>query len=148
MTLKKLIQEDMKSAMRSKETLRLSTIRLLLAAIKQKEIDEHIELDEKNILDILVKMVKQRKDSAHIYTEAIRLDLAQKELDEITILQKYLPQPLSVNEVEKLIQETVNQLGAESVKDMGKVIELLKPKLVGRIDMTIVSQMIKAALSN
>lgn len=148
MTLKEQIQEDMKTAMRAKETLRLSTIRMLLAAIKQKEVDGRIELNDENILDILTKMVKQRKDSADIYTQAARSELAQKELDEIIILQNYLPQALSSEEIEKLIQEAIVQSEASSMKDMGKVMNLLRPQLAGRADMGIVSQMIKAALSS
>lgn len=148
MTLKEQIQEDMKTAMRAKETLRLSTIRMLLAAIKQKEVDGRVELNDENILDILTKMVKQRKDSADIYTQAARSELAQKELDEIIILQNYLPQALSTEEIEKLIKEAIVQSEAASMKDMGKVMNLLRPQLAGRADMGIVSQMIKAALSS
>ena len=148
MTLKAQIQEDMKTAMRAKETLRLSTIRMLLAAIKQKEVDERIELSDENILDILTKMVKQRKDSADVYTQAARNDLAQKELDEITILQGYLPQQLNTEEIEQFIQEAIKTAAAESMKDMGKVMNLLRPQLAGRADMGVVSQMIKAALNS
>ena len=147
MALKKQIQDDMKSAMRSKDAATLSTIRLLLAAIKQVEIDERKELSEEDILGIITKMVKQRKDSISIYEQAERQNMADKEAAEIVVLNQYLPQPLSEDEIEALIKQAINDTSAQSIKDMGKVMNFLRPKLTGRADMGDVSHRIKQALN-
>mgnify|MGYP003583102768 CR=1 FL=1 len=147
MALKTQIQDDMKSAMRSKDAATLSTIRLLLAAIKQVEIDERKELSEEDILGIITKMVKQRKDSISIYEQAERQNMADKEAAEIVVLNQYLPQPLSEDEIEALIKQAINDTSAQSIKDMGKVMNFLRPKLTGRADMGDVSHRIKQALN-
>lgn len=146
-TLKARITEDMKSAMRAKETLRLSTIRLLLAAIKQREVDERIELDDAAISSIIEKLIKQRRDSISQFQTAGRQDLVDGEQAELTILQAYLPEPLSPAEVDAAVGAAVAESGASSVKDMGKVMGLLKIRLAGRADMGQVSTLIKAKLA-
>jgi uncharacterized protein YqeY len=146
-TLKDRIQDDMKNAMRAKEKARLSTIRLILAAIKQKEVDERISLDDSQILAVLDKMVKQRRDSIKQYEEAGRQELADKEKEEIAVLQEYLPKQADEAEIEAIIAETIAATGATSPKDMGKVMGAIKPRLQGRADMGQVSQLIKARLS-
>lgn len=145
--LKNRILEDVKSAMRSKDKPRLATLRLITAGIKQKEVDERIELDDAAVLAVLDKMVKQRKDSIEQYTKAERTDLADVEKAEILIIQEYLPAQLSDAEVEQMIDEAINATGASSMKEMGKVMGQLKPKLQGRADMGLVSQKIKQKLS-
>ena len=147
MPLKIQIQEDMKSAMRSKDVATLSTIRLLLAAIKQVEIDERKELVNEDVLGIITKMVKQRKDSVAIYEQAGRQDMADKEAAEIIVLNQYLPQPLSEAEVDALIKQAIGETGAQNIKDMGKVMNVLRTKLTGRADMGEVSNRIKQALN-
>lgn len=147
MTLKERITEDMKAALRAKDTDRLSAIRLLLAAVKQKEVDERIELDDAAITTVIDKLLKQRKDSAAQYEAANRMDLADREKFEIGVLSAYLPQPLSAEEVAALVKEAVAETGAASAKDMGKVMAWLKPKLAGRADMTSVSGLVKTALN-
>ena len=147
MTLKTLIQEDMKAAMRSKDAATLSTIRLLMAAIKQVEVDERKELSDEDILGIITKMVKQRKDSVSIYEQAGRQDMADKEAAEIVVLNQYLPIPLSDAEIDILIKQAVSETGAQSIKDMGKVMNILRPQLTGRADMGEVSSRIKQALN-
>jgi len=146
--LKNRINEDVKSAMRSKAKERLGTLRLITAAIKQKEVDERIELDDAAVLAILDKMVKQRKDSIAQYTKAERTDLADVEKAEIVIIQEYLPAQLSEAEIEQMIDEAISSTGASGMKEMGKVMGLLKPKLQGRADMGLVSQKIKKKLSS
>jgi len=145
--LKNRINEDVKSAMRNKDKVRLGTLRLITAAFKQKEVDERIELDDAAVLAILDKMVKQRKDSIEQYTKAERNDLADVEKAEITIIQEYLPAQLSDAEIEQMIDEAMSTTGASSMQDMGKVMGQLKPKLQGRADMGQVSQKIKQKLS-
>ena len=145
--LKNRINEDVKSAMRNKDKVRLGTLRLITAAFKQKEVDERIELDDAAVLAILDKMVKQRKDSIEQYTKAERNDLADVEKAEITIIQEYLPAQLSDAEIEQMIDEAMSATGASSMQDMGKVMGQLKPKLQGRADMGQVSQKIKQKLS-
>ena len=147
MSLKARITEDMKAAMRARETDRLGTIRLLLAAIKQKEVDERIELDDPAVQAVIDKLVKQRKDSISQYTQAGRTDLADKESAEIEVLKVYMPAALSDAEVAAEVQAAVAESGAAGPQDMGKVMALLKPKLAGRADMTAVSGLVKAALS-
>ncbi|WP_434779802.1 GatB/YqeY domain-containing protein [Neisseria sp. Ec49-e6-T10] len=146
MSLKAQIQDDMKSAMRNKETARLSTIRLLLAEMKQKEVDERKELTDEEVIAIVTKMVKQRHDSADIYIKANRQDMADTELAEIAVLKTYLPEALSEEKVLELVQEAIAQTGAQSIKDMSKVMAVLRPQLIGRADMGKVSGFIKSAL--
>ena len=146
-SLKDQITADMKDAMRAKEKDTLGTIRLIQAAIKQREVDERIELDDSQVLAVLDKMVKQRRDSITQYRDAGREELAAKEEAEISIIQKYLPAALSEAEIDALIEEAIGSSGARSMQDMGKVMGQLKPKLQGRADMGAVSARIKARLS-
>ena len=146
-SLKERITEDMKSAMRAKDTLRLGTIRLLLAAMKQREVDERIELDDAAISGIIEKLIKQRRDSISQFQTAGRQDLVDGEQAELAILQAYLPEPLSSAEVDAAVSAAVAESGAASVKDMGKVMILLKARLAGRADMGQVSALIKAKLA-
>ena len=146
MTLKERINEDMKAALRAKETDHLSAIRLLMAAIKQREVDERIQLDDAAVTAVIEKLLKQRKDSAAQYEAANRMDLADKEKFEIGVLSAYMPQPLSAEDVAALVKQAVAETGAASAKDMGKVMAWLKPKLAGRADMTSVSGLVKTAL--
>lgn len=145
--LKSRITADMKSAMRAGDKDRLSVIRLLTAAIKQREVDERIELDDAQVTAVIEKMVKQRRDSVAQYTEGGRPELAAAEQAEIEILADYLPEQLDEAEIAKLIDEAIAATGAEGMKDMGKVMGTLKPKLAGRADMGAVSAQIKAKLS-
>ena len=147
MSLKLRITEDMKTAMRAKDTVRLGTIRLLLAAIRQKEIDERIELDDPAVSGIVEKLIKQRKDSISQFQAAGRDDLVAVEQAEHVILQAYLPEQLSAAEVEAVVVAAIVESGAASAKDMGKVMGLVKPKLAGRADMGQVSALIKARLA-
>ncbi len=146
-TLKSDLTDAMKSAMRAKEKERLVVIRGVLAAIKQREIDEQIELDDTQVLAVLDKLVKQRKDSAQQFRDADRMDLAEKEEMEMKVLQEFLPAALSEEEIARLIDEAVSSTGAQSMKDMGKVMGLLKPQVQGRADMSQVSALIKQKLS-
>jgi len=147
MSLKARITEDMKAAMRAKEAVRLSTIRLLLAAMKQREVDERITLDDAAVVAVVEKMIKQRKDSIAQYEKAARQDLADKEKYEISVLEAYLPQQLSQAEIEAIVAEAVASTGASSPADMGKVMGVVKPKLAGRADMGKVSGLVKAKLA-
>lgn len=140
------IKEAMKDAMRAKEKARLSTIRLVLSAIKQVEVDTRTELDDTAILAILDKMVKQRRESIKQYEDAGRQELADIEHAEIEVLQEFLPKPLTDDEVAELIEQAISSTGAESIKDMGKVMGILKPQLQGRADMGQVSGKIKNRL--
>lgn len=144
--LKATIQSDMKSAMKAGEKRRLGVIRLLLAAIKQREVDERIELDDTQVLVVLDKMVKQRRDSISQFEQAGRTDLAEQEAYEIEVLKVYLPEALSEEEVIAMINEAISASGAESMRDMGKVMGQLKPKMQGRADMGAVSALIKQQL--
>jgi uncharacterized protein YqeY len=146
MTLKQRVTEDMKAAMRARDQARLSAVRLLLAAMKQKEVDERVELSDADVLGIIDKMVKQRRESIAQYEKAARADLAAVEKFEIEVLQAYLPQQLSQAEVEQAVAAAVAESGASGVKDMGKVMALLKPRLAGRADMGRVSGLVKAKL--
>jgi uncharacterized protein YqeY len=146
-TLKERITEDMKAAMRASEKERLSTIRMVQAAIKQREVDERILLDDTQVIAVLEKMVKQRKESIVQFEQGGRQDLADKEKAEIVLLQAYLPSPLSDADVDALIKDAIASTGATSVKDMGKVMGVVKSKAAGRADMGAVSARIKAALS-
>jgi hypothetical protein len=146
-SLKQRIQADMKSALRAREQQRLGTIRLLQAAIKQREIDERIVLNDEQIIAILGKMIKQRRDSITQYEHANRQDLADKEAFEIEVLQTYLPQPLSEAELIHLIEAKIAESHATSPKDLGKVMRLIKPCIQGRADMKIVSDQVKSYLN-
>lgn len=146
MSLKERIQQDMKDAMRAADKPRLGTIRLILAAIKQIEVDERKDLDDTGITIVLDRMVKQRRESISQFEKAGRTDLVDQEAAELAIIQTYLPEPLSEGELNALIDEAMAQTGASSIKDMGRVMALLKPELQGRADMGAVSAMIKARL--
>jgi len=145
-TLKERITEDMKAAMRASEKERLSTIRLVQAAIKQREVDERITLDDTQVLVVLEKMVKQRKESIAQFEQGGRKDLADKERREIELLQAYLPAQLSDSELDALIRDAVAATGAASIKDMGKVMGVVKSKAAGRADMAAVGARVKAVL--
>jgi len=147
MSLKDQITDDMKAAMRAKESARLGTIRLLTSAIKQKEVDERIELTDEQILAVIEKMIKQRKDSITQFEAGGRQDLADIEKSELVILSTYMPAALSDAEVQAEVSAAVVAVGAAGPQDMGKVMGVLKPKLAGRADMTAVSAMVKAALT-
>ena len=147
MSLKQQITEDMKTAMRAKETARLGAIRLLLAAMKQREVDERIELSDADILSIIDKMMKQRRDSISQYEAAARQDLADVEKFEITVLQTYMPQQLSEAEIDTLVSQAIATSGAASPQDMGKVMAVLKPQLAGRADVAKVSGLVKTKLA-
>ncbi|MEY3263492.1 MAG: hypothetical protein RL717_969 [Pseudomonadota bacterium] len=146
MTLKEQITEDMKAAMRAKDVARLATIRLLTAAIKQKEVDERIEVTDDHVLAIIEKMIKQRKDSITQFEAGARQDLADIEKGELAILITYMPAALSDAEVGAEVAAAVEATGAAGPQDMGKVMAVLKSKLSGRADMTAVSALVKAAL--
>ena len=146
MSLKDKITEDMKAAMRAKDTARLGTVRLLLSAMKQKEVDERVELSDADVLAIIDKMVKQRRESIAQFEKAARNDLAETEKAEIAVLSGYLPQQLSEAEVSKEIEAAIKESGAASAKDMGKVMGLLKSRLAGRTDMGKLSGLVKAKL--
>ena len=146
-SLKERITEDMKAAMRAGEKERLGTIRMLQAAIKQREVDERISLDDAQVLSVIEKMLKQRKESIAQFEQGGRADLAAREQAEIELLTVYLPAQLSAAEVDALIKDAIASTGAASVKDMGKVMAIVKAKAAGRTDMGAVSARIKAALS-
>ena len=145
--LKQRLTDDMKEAMRGKDKARLGVIRLALAAIKQREVDERIELDDAQVLAVFDKMVKQRRDSAHQYQEAGRQELADQENFEIGVLQEYLPAALDEAELDDLIAKAIADSGASSMKEMGKVMGILRPQVQGRADMGAVSEKIKAQLA-
>ncbi len=146
MTLKERIQEDVKSAMRAKDAARLSTLRLLLAALKQKEVDERLELADADVLGVIEKMLKQRRESIAQYEKAARQDLADQEKFEIGVLGAYLPQQMSEAEIAQAVAAAAGEAGAVGVKDMGKVMALLKPRLAGRAEMGRVSALVKTKL--
>ena len=145
--LKQCIQKDMIECMKTKQKSRLATIRLLQAAIKQKEVDERATLSDTDVLSIIEKMIKQRKESARQYTEADRLELAEQETTEITHLQAYLPEPLSPEEISQCVDDAIAESGASSLKDMGALMAALKQRLQGRADMSAVSTLVKQRLS-
>ena len=147
MSLKTQLTEDMKTAMRAKDQVSLSTIRLINAAIKQFEVDERTEADDAKVISILTKMVKQRKDSAKIYTEAGRQDLADKENAEIEILNRYLPQMMSAEEIKTVVEAVIAETGASGMADMGKVMGVLKTHLACKADMGEVNKVLKTALT-
>jgi uncharacterized protein YqeY len=146
MSIKDRIQQDMKDAMRARDKARLATIRLIMAAIKQREVDERIELDDTQVITVLDKMIKQRRESISQFETAGRDDLIAQEQEEITIIAPYLPTALSEDEIRQLIDAAMQSTGASTVKDMGKVMAELKPKLAGRADMGAVSALIKSRL--
>lgn len=146
-SLKQQIQEDMKIALRAHDKQRLGVVRLILAAIKQVEVDERVEVDDTRITQILNKMIKQRRDSIAQYDQAKRNDLADQERLEVKIIQAYLPEPLSETDIDRIVSEAITKVGATSVKEMGKVMVELKDKLQGRADMTQISAKIKARLT-
>ena len=146
MDLKQKISNDMKDAMRAKEKMRLGTIRMLLAAIKQREIDERITLVDADVLSIINKMIKQRRESLEQYQSAERHDLAEQEQNEINILENYLPQQLSEAEIHEAIKKAIASTGATSIKDMGKLMGALKSELQGKADMSVVSKLVKDSL--
>jgi uncharacterized protein len=148
MTLKERIIEDMKAAMRAKETARLSTVRLLLAAVKQREVDERIALTDADVVAVIDKMLKQRRDSIVQYEAGGRQDLADAEKFEVQVLTAYMPQALNQAEIDAAIADAIAAAGAKSAQDMGKVMAALKPKLSGRADMAKVSALVKAKLSS
>ncbi len=137
----------MKAAMRARDSARLSTVRLLLAAVKQKEVDERVELTDIDVVTIIEKMIKQRRESIAQFEKASRQDLADKEKAEIGVLSAYLPQKMSDSEVAAAVAAAVSETGASGIKDMGKVMALLKPRLAGRADMGAVSALVKTKLS-
>ncbi|ROH87065.1 GatB/YqeY domain-containing protein [Pseudomethylobacillus aquaticus] len=147
MSLKVRISEDMKSAMRAKDSARLGAIRLLQAAIKQREVDERIELDDQQVIEAIEKMLKQRRDSISQYEAANRHDLADVEKFEVSVLHEYLPQALTEEELGSILSQVVADTGAAGIKDMGKVMAALKPLVVGRADMGKISGLIKQRLS-
>jgi uncharacterized protein YqeY len=147
MSLKDQITEDMKTAMRARETERLGTIRLLLAAIKQREVDERVTLDDAAITAVIDKMIKQRKDSISQFQTAGRDDLVAKEQAELVVLAAYMPEQLSADDINAEIHAAIAATGAAGPQDMGKVMAVLKPKLAGRVDMTAVSGLVKTSLA-
>ena len=148
MSLKEKINEDMKSAMRSKDVALLGTIRLIQAAIKQKEVDERILVDDNTVISIIEKMLKQRNDSIEAFEKATRTDLVEKEEFEVSVLKNYMPEQMNVEEVEKIIQEVIKKIGASSMKEMGPVMAQAKEILSGKANMAEVSKIIKAKLSS
>jgi uncharacterized protein YqeY len=146
MSLKNQIQEDVKNAMRAREKERLSVLRLITAAIKQREVDERIELDDEQVLVVLDKMVKQRRESLEQYEKAAREDLAAQERFELDLIQAFLPEPLSESELNELIKSAIAESGASSIRDMGSVMNTLRPAVQGRADMKLVSQAVKNQL--
>ena len=147
MSLKQQITEDMKTAMRAKDAARLGAIRLLLSAMKQREVDERIELSDTDVVTIIEKMIKQRRDSISQFEAASRQELADIEKFEIAVLQTYMPQPMTEAEVAAAVTSAIASIGAKSAQEMGKVIAILKPQLAGRADMGKVSALVKARLS-
>jgi hypothetical protein len=147
MSLKDKINEDMKGAMRSKDAALLGTIRLIQAAIKQKEVDDRIVLDDSNVIVIIEKMLKQRSDSIEAFKKANRKDLVDKEEFEVVVLKKYMPQQMELAEVDKIIQDIIKKTGASSMKDMGPVMSQVKEILAGKANMAEVSKIIKIKLS-
>ena len=147
MSLKARITEDMKTAMRAKDSARLGAIRLLQAAIKQREVDERIELDDTQVIEAIEKMLKQRRDSIAAYEKAKRQDLVDVEKFEVSVLQTYLPQALTDDEVKAILEKVIIETAASGMKDMGKVMAAVKPLVLGRADMGKISGLIKARLS-
>lgn len=147
MSLKATISEDMKNAMRAKDSARLGAIRLLQSAIKQREVDERIELSDQDVIAVIEKMLKQRRDSISAYESANRHDLADVEKFEVSVLQNYLPQALTDDEINEILEKSVVETGASGIKDMSKVMAAIRPLVVGRADMAKISGLIKSRLS-
>jgi uncharacterized protein YqeY len=147
MSLKATISEDMKNAMRAKDSARLGAIRLLQSAIKQREVDERIELSDQDVIAVIEKMLKQRRDSISAYESANRQDLADVEKFEVSVLQNYLPQALTDDEINEILEKSVVETGASGIKDMSKVMAAIRPLVVGRADMAKISGLIKSRLS-
>ena len=148
MSLKDQISEDIKAAMRAKEKQRLGTLRLLHAAIQRKEVDERITLDDAQVVAVVQKIIKQSKEALGLFEKGGRDDLVAKEKADIAVWQVYLPQQMSAGEIEKLVVDAISETGASSIKEMGKVMGLLKPKLAGQADMGQVSALIKSKLTD
>ncbi|MCK5121998.1 MAG: GatB/YqeY domain-containing protein [Methylococcales bacterium] len=146
--LKNRIKEDMKAAMRAKDKDRLKVVRMILAALKQIEVDERVELDDARIIVVLDKMLKQRRESIKQYNDAGRTDLSEVEEAEVLVIQDFLPQALTQDEIEEMVVAAISDSGAESIKDMGKVMGILRPQMLGRADMSVVSSAIKAKLAS
>jgi uncharacterized protein len=146
-SLKTRITEDMKTAMRARDSVRLGAIRLLQAAIKQREVDERIELDDTQVVEAIEKMLKQRRDSIEAYEKANRQDLVDVEKFEVSVLQTYLPQALTDDELKVILEKVITETAASGMKDMGKVMAAVKPLVIGRADMGKISGLIKARLS-
>jgi len=144
--IKQRIQEDIKAAMRDKDKARLGTLRMITAAIKQKEVDERVELDDTRVLAILDRLARQHRESILQYEQAGRSDLVDKEKSELAVVQEYLPEQLAEEEVVRLIQSAISETGATSMKDMGKVMGLLKPRIQGRTDMARAGELVKTRL--
>lgn len=147
MTLKERINDDMKVAMKARETERLAALRLLLAAIKQREVDERVQLSDDDVISVIEKMLKQRRDSISQFEAAARNDLADKEKFEVAVLNAYMPQALAEAEIIAIVESAIAESGAVNIKDLGKVVSLVKPKVVGRADMSKVSALIKGKLA-
>jgi len=147
MSLREQLNEEIKTAMKARETERLNALRLMLAAVKQREVDERITLDDAGVIAVVEKMIKQRKDSIAQYEKAARQDLADKEKFEITVIEAYLPQQLSQAEIDAIVAEAIASTGAKGAADMGKVMGVVKPRLAGRADMGKVSGLVKAKLA-
>ncbi|HEX3063050.1 MAG TPA: GatB/YqeY domain-containing protein [Usitatibacter sp.] len=147
MALREQLNEDIKAAMKAREADKLAALRLMLAAVKQREVDERITLDDAGVVSVVEKMIKQRKDSISQYEKAARQDLADREKYEISVIEGYLPKQLSQSEVDAVIAEAITSTGAKSPADMGKVMGIVKPKLAGRADMGKVSGLVKAKLA-
>lgn len=146
MSLKERLQEDLKSSMKNKDTVRKSVITLVRAAIKQYEVDNRVELDDAEIIDIISKQLKQRKDSLVEFEKAGREDLIEETKSEIQVLKEYLPQQLSEEELQKIVIETISEVGATSMKDMGKIMAIIKPKTVGRADGRKINELVRKNL--
>ncbi|HUP97617.1 MAG TPA: GatB/YqeY domain-containing protein [Usitatibacter sp.] len=147
MPLREQLNDDIKTAMKARETEKLNALRLMLSAVKQREVDERITLDDAGVIAVVEKMIKQRKDSIAQYEKAARQDLADKEKYEIGVIEGYLPQQLSQAEIEKIVAEAIASTGAKGAADMGKVMGVVKPKLAGRADMGKVSGLVKGKLA-
>ncbi len=147
MPLREQLNEDIKTAMKAREPDKLAALRLMLSAVKQREVDERITLDDAGVISVVEKMIKQRKDSIEQFEKAARQDLADKEKFEIGVIERYLPQQLSQAEVDAIVAEAIAATGAKSAADMGKVMGVVKPKLAGRADMGKVSGLVKAKLA-
>ena len=147
MSLKERLMEDLKASMKNKDRMRKDAITLVRAAIKQREVDERIELSDEDIIDIISKQVKQKKDSIESFEQGGRSDLAQSTQEEIDILMEYLPRQLDENEIDEIVKQTIDEIGANSIKDMGKVMSAVMPKVKGRADGGLINKLVKQYLS-